>query len=120
MVRVFDKTDGSAVAAEIEYFCRPENPHLKGVPPLRWTRFRKAKVDDETIRVPVLPGPGILAARITWQHRYVSLTSPKAAPVAAVPYEFRPQKCLGHVRIDPPVDSKGEKVEIGLTRGTEE
>jgi hypothetical protein len=119
-VRVFDKTDNSAVAAEIEYFCRPDNPHLKDVPPLRSTRFRRTKAGDETIRVPVLPGPGILAARISWQHRYVKLTNPRAAPVAAVPYEFRPQKYLGHVRIDPPADSKGEKVEIGLTRGVEE
>jgi RNA polymerase sigma factor (sigma-70 family) len=120
LVRVFDKTDNAAVAAEVEYFARPDNPHLKDVPPLRFTRFRRAKVDDETVRVPVLPGPGIVAVRISWQHRYVSLTSPRAAPVPAVPHGFRPQEYLGHVRIDPPADSKGEKVEIGLTRGLEE
>jgi RNA polymerase sigma factor (sigma-70 family) len=117
-VRVFDKTDHATVTGEVEYFARADNPNVKGVRLYR-TRARRVSL-GEPYRVAVLPGPGILAVRIPWQHRYVSLTSPQATPTAAVPYDFRPQDYLGHVRIDPPADSKGEKVEIGLTRGLDE
>jgi RNA polymerase sigma factor (sigma-70 family) len=119
-VRVFDKTDNASVSAEVEYFVPTDNPHLKGVPTLRATRSRKQRIDDETIRLAVLPGPGILAVRMQWKHPYISLTSPQAAPTAALPYHFRPQDYLANNRINPSADSKREKVEIGLTRGLDD
>jgi len=120
-VQVIDKTDKTAVGAEIDYFVMADNPHLKGVPDIRLVRSRRARVDDLSHRIAVLPGPGILAARVTsLQHPYVSLVSPRAVPIATLPYPFRRQDYMGHVKIDPAADAKEVKCEIGLTRGTDE
>jgi hypothetical protein len=120
-VRVFDKTDKTTVAAQIQYFVLADNPHLKGVPDIQSVRFRRARIDDAGSRIAVLPGPGILAAKVmSFQHPFVSLVSPRAVPIAALPYQFRPQDYLGYVKIDPSADAKDVKCEIGLTRGTDE
>jgi RNA polymerase sigma factor (sigma-70 family) len=118
-VRVFDKADNSSVAGDLHYFIVADNPHLKGVSDLLVKRVRKARVTDETFRIPVLPGKGILAVQIHSSHPFVTLASPKAQPVDAQPYGFRPQEFLGYVRIDPAADAKEVKCEIGLTRGTD-
>jgi hypothetical protein len=116
-VRVFDRSDKSAVAGEVDYFVMADNPNAKNLPTLRPTRVRKARVEDETVRVAVLPGPGVVAVRVPWQHPFVALTSPRAAPLDTLPYPFRAQNYLGHVKIDPGADAKEVKCEIGLTRG---
>jgi RNA polymerase sigma factor (sigma-70 family) len=118
-VRVFDKTDNSPVAGDLHYFIAGDNPHLKDVPNLLVKRVRKVRVTDETFRIPVLPGKGILAVEIHSSHPFVTTSSPRARPVDARPYGFRPQDYLGHARIDPAVDDKEVKCEIGLTRGTD-
>jgi hypothetical protein len=118
-VRVIDKADKKPVAARLEYFALADNPHLKGVRAFFQSR-RGLRPEEDGYRIAILPGPGIVAARITWQHPFVSLVSPRATPIAAVPGPFRPQDYLGYSRIDPAADAKEVSVEIGLTRGTEE
>jgi RNA polymerase sigma factor (sigma-70 family) len=118
-VRVFDKADNSSVAGDLHYFIVADNPHLKGVPDLLVKRVRKARVNDVTFRIPVLPGKGILAVQIHRSHPFVTLASPKAQPVEARPFGFRPQEFLGYVRIEPATDATELKCEIGLTRGTD-
>jgi RNA polymerase sigma factor (sigma-70 family) len=118
-VRVFDKADNSSQPCEVEYFAIADNPNLKNVPTLRPTQVRRANINDDTIRLAVLPGPGIVAVQIPGRHSFVSLSSPRAKSIAAAPFSFQPQRYLGHMRIDPAADAKDAKVEIGLTRGTE-
>ena len=116
---MFDKADNTTQAAEIEYFAIADNPNLKNLPTLRAMRVRRANINDEMIQLAVLPGPGIVAVRIPGGHSFVSLSSPRAKLVAALPYSFQPQRYLGHAQIDPKSDAKDVKVEVGLTRGTE-
>ena len=104
---------------DVQYFIAADNPHLKGLQDIRVRPVRKARVTDETIRLAVLPGKGILAVQIHSKHPFVTLSSPQAAPIAARPYGFRPQEFLGYVRIDPAADAKETKCQIGLTRGSE-
>jgi RNA polymerase sigma factor (sigma-70 family) len=118
-VRVFDKADNSPVFGDLHYFIGADNPHLKGVEDLRIKPVRKARVTDETLRIPVLPGKGIVAVQIHSSHPFVTLASPRAKPIETRPYGFSPQEFLGYVRIDPASDAKEVKCEIGLTRGTD-
>jgi hypothetical protein len=118
-VRVFDKADNSAQAGELEYFVMRENPIAVDLPRMRHTRIRKARVSDETFRVAVLPGPGVVAIGIPGEHPFNTLASPWSKSVNTLPYSFQPHRYLGHVRINPKADDKEVKVEIGLTRSQE-
>jgi hypothetical protein len=119
IVRVIDKTDNTPVAGDIQYFVPADNPHVKEVQNLRPVRARKGRVTDDSYRVAVLPGKGIVAVQIGGDHPFVSLASPRAPFIDARPFSFRPRDYLAYVRIDPAVDAKEVKCEIGLTRGTE-
>jgi RNA polymerase sigma factor (sigma-70 family) len=62
--RVTDKATGKTVASGIEYFALSDNPHLRNVrlDDSNWQGTR----DDGAFRTVVLPGPGILAVRSTY------------------------------------------------------
>jgi hypothetical protein len=92
-----------------------ENPHLKGIPDLQPTPRRKVRL-GEPYRVPVLPGPGIIAVRIPWQHPFVDGRGKRETVINARPYGFQPRQYPGYVKIDPPADSKGVTCEIGLVQ----
>lgn len=113
-VRVLDKADKSAVTAEIVYFALTENPGLKDMPVLREARRQRVRIENAEYRVPVLPGPGILAVRIPWDHNFALRGGRWSEAIPALPYPFRKMDYLGHVKIDPPADSKGVTCEIGL------
>jgi RNA polymerase sigma factor (sigma-70 family) len=119
-VRVLDKTDKSPVTAHIQYFALADNPHLKDVVDIPRRPLQRVKLDSASYRIAVLPGPGIVAAKITWEHPFVSLVSRRAQPIATMPYGFRPQDYLGHVKINPAADATEVKCDIELTRGTDE
>jgi len=113
-VRVFDKADKSAVTAEVHYFVLTENPNLKDLPTLRESRRQRVRIENAEYRVAVLPGPGLLAVRIPWDHNFALRGGRRGEATPAVPYPFRKMDYLGHVKIDPPADSKGVTCEIGL------
>ena len=117
-VRVFDKADKQTIHAQVDYFVPVDSPNLAGLSELAFTQHAKRRLGPDGYRVAVLPGPGILAAKIqSGDHRYVSLASKRAGFVPAKPYSFSPQMYLSHMKIDVPADSKDAKYEIGLTRG---
>jgi RNA polymerase sigma factor (sigma-70 family) len=62
--RVTDKATGKPVASGIEYFSLSDNPHLREVR-LDDTNWHPTR-DDGTFRTVVLPGPGILTVRSTY------------------------------------------------------
>jgi hypothetical protein len=62
--RVTDKATGKPVASGVEYFSLSNNPHLNKVR-LDDTNWNATK-DDGSFRTVVLPGPGILAVRSTY------------------------------------------------------
>jgi RNA polymerase sigma factor (sigma-70 family) len=113
-VRVLDKADKSAVTAEVHYFALAENPNLKDLSVMRAGRRQRVRIENAEYRVPVLPGPGILAVRIPWDHNFVLRGGRRSEATPAVPYPFSKMDFLGHIKIDPPADSKGVTCEIGL------
>jgi RNA polymerase sigma factor (sigma-70 family) len=114
-VKVFDKADNSPVGAEVVYFALVENPNLKGIPDLQPAARRKVRL-GEPYRVAVLPGPGIVAVRIPWQHPFADGRGKRDTVINARPYGFQPRQYPGYVKIDPPADSKGVTCEIGLVQ----
>jgi hypothetical protein len=118
-VKVFDKTDNSVLAGELDYYVMRDNPNVAGIPTIRPIRLRKVNVSDEAFRVAVLPGPGVVAIQIPSEHPYISLAGPQSKSLDTLPYGFQPQRYLAYTRINPKADDKEVKVEIGLTRGTE-
>jgi RNA polymerase sigma factor (sigma-70 family) len=62
--RVTDKATGKTVASGVEYFALSDNPHLRGAgfEDSNW----HGTGDDGTFRTVVLPGPGVLAVRATY------------------------------------------------------
>jgi len=69
--------------------------------------------------VAVLPGPGIIAVQIPWQHPFMDGRGKRETVINARPYGFQPRRYPGHVKFDPPADSKGVTCEIGLVQETD-
>jgi RNA polymerase sigma factor (sigma-70 family) len=72
--RVLDADTGRPLSANIDYYCLPTNPHAAEAPGFTFAYAAGALYhteDDGRFRVPVLAGPGVLAARLQGKEIYV-------------------------------------------------
>ena len=72
--RVLDADTGRPLSANIDYYCLETNPHAGEAPGFTFAYALGALYhteDDGRFRVPVLAGPGVLAARLQGKEVYV-------------------------------------------------
>jgi RNA polymerase sigma factor (sigma-70 family) len=122
--RVTDKATGKTVASGIEYFALSDNPHLANVR-LDDTNWHPT-MDDGTFRTVVLPGPGILAVRSTYERYRKGIGADRIKghrleggleTLRTSPYLLHPINYHVLVPIDPKPDAESITCDVVLDPG---
>jgi RNA polymerase sigma factor (sigma-70 family) len=122
--RVTDKATGKTVASGIEYFALSDNPHLNNVR-LDDTNWHPT-MDDGTFRTVVMPGPGILAVRSTYERYRKGIGADRIKghrleggleTLRTRPYLLHPINYHVLVPIDPKPDSESITCDVVLDPG---
>jgi hypothetical protein len=124
--RVFDRSTGKPVPAELDYFMLEDNPYVKNYPGYTTLRLSRPLRTDENgeFQIVVIPGRGILGARSEANYRLAAgledikgLKSLGLAVVPALPRPILPANFHALVEIDPRPGEESVTVDIGLDRG---
>jgi hypothetical protein len=125
--RVIDRSTGTPVFAELNYFILANNPHLKDYQGYGTLRFLRPLITDENgaFQIAVIPGRGILGAWAPGPYRIgAGLENIKGLEARGLevvrttrPDQIIPANFNTLIEIDPRPGAESVTVDIGLDRG---